>query len=729
MQKILNVANRLPITVGEEITKSSGGLVSALEGVSGSDYDLRWIGWPGHACKSPEEERELEETLSERFGYKPIFLSAEEISDYYDGFSNSSLWPILHYNANYMRYEEPYWEAYKAVNQKFADSVLETASEGDLVWIHDYHLMLVPGMLRAAMPNLRIGFFFHTPFPSSEVFRCHPRRAELIEGVLGADLLGFHTFNYLRHFRSSALRLVGLESDMGTISHGTHRTTLGVYPIGINAKSFEEELQTEAFRKKKDEFSKNWSGKRIALSVERLDYSKGLPHRLEAIEQFLANYDDRDNIVFVFVSVPTRGGVEEYQLLLERIEGEVGRINGRYATTRNSPIHFIHGSVPFTELCALYSIADIAMVTPLVDGMNLVAKEYVACQSNDPGVLILSEFAGAANELVNALIVNPFDTRAVAEAIDTALAMDLEERRDRMGYMRSRVTQFEANFWANSFLTELKKLDQFEEYALTLNEAREEVLNRVKSANKVALFLDYDGTLREFEKIPDRAYPSPAVIDLFLKLEGSSADVFVISGRNGATLHRWFGKFDATLIAEHGSAYKLAGSEDWESLNPSDDDSWKARVLEIMRHYEGSTPGSFVEEKQSAIVWHYRQSDPEFGKWKANQLMSESYEMLANFPVEIHHGKKIIEVSSIHVNKGAAVNHFLNKADYDLVICAGDDQTDEAMFRLENDRILTLKIGDGESHARYRIPDPASFRTLMSKVATHTTDAGGVTPS
>ena len=716
MQSIINVANRLPVTVGDTLKKSSGGLVSALEGVSGDQFKLHWIGWPGKAFTDPAEQESVRRRLGDELGYVPVFLSDDEIRLYYHGLSNSSLWPILHYNLNFMRYAEEEWEAYEQVNRRFADAILEKAGQNDIVWVHDYHLMLVPAMLRSSRPDLRIGFFFHTPFPSSEVFRCHPRRSELLEGVIGADLVGFHTFGYMRHFRSSVLRLLGLESEWGTILHGNHLTSLGVFPIGINAQSFTKELESEPFHKKKGEIARNWHGKRIVLSVERLDYTKGILHRLDAIELFLSRREHADDIVFIFVSVPSRGEVAEYKSLRENIEREVGRINGLYATVRNSPIHFIHQSLPFTELCALYSLADVALITPLVDGMNLVAKEYVACQRFNPGVLILSEFAGAAQELVNAMSVNPYDTAEVADALEQAFRMPLSERRHRIEYMQARVLKFDANHWAQSFLNELQEQSQFHASPQQLEEAEDAIIGRLRRANKVAFFIDYDGTLREFERIPDRAVPGKKLKPLLEELNAASADVFIISGRKGPILDDWFRGYEFTLIAEHGSNVRIAGEKDWFSLNQSTDFSWKRRVLDILRHYEWSTPGSFVEEKESALVWHYRQSDPEFGQWKARQLLSELYEMLANFPVEIHHGKKIIEVSSIHVNKGAAIEHFLREREYDLAICAGDDQTDEAMFRIDHPVLLRIKVGEGDTRADYRIPDPHHFRQLLRRM-------------
>lgn len=717
MHTLVNVSNRLPVTVGKTIKRASGGLTAALEGLSEDQFSLKWVGWPGAQVKTAERREEVAEHLLREFNYVPVYLTRSEVSGHYHGFANSSLWPILHYMPNYMRYDEQWWEAYLEVNHRFAECVLEATNEDDIIWVHDYQLMLLPHLLRQARPKQRIGFFLHTPFPSYEIFRCHPKRTELVEGLLGADLVGFHTYGYLRHFRSTVLRLLGIESHEAAISHETGRTHLGVYPIGINAPKFAAELASKRGEKAREQIRTNFAGRRIILSVERLDYTKGIPNRLEAIDYFLSTYPDRDKIVFIFVSVPSRESVPEYQHLREEVQRQVGEINGRYATMANSPIHFIYNPVKFEELAALYSLADVCLVTPLMDGMNLVAKEYVACQDEKPGVLVLSEFAGAAQELFNAISVNPYDIRQVASALERALAMPEEERRERMTQMRSRVTLFDAQYWAKSFCEDLITHDYRASSLEMSTETEEAILERFRTAERIGCFLDYDGSLREFESEPHRAFPDAEILELLDRLQRIPfVDTYIISGRNRHQLEAWFGQFTITLVGEHGYTFRRAGASEWELLNESADFSWKPRVMEILRDHEGETPGSFIEEKRSALVWHYRKSDPEFGSWKAHALAGELYEMLANIPVEIHHGKKIVEVSSIYVNKGAAMERFMREGKYDLGFCAGDDQTDETMFRLERDDILSVKIGEGASQAKYRVRDPRRFRALLGRI-------------
>jgi trehalose 6-phosphate synthase/phosphatase len=713
---LVNVSNRLPVTVGDTITKSSGGLVAALEGLPTEQFDLKWIGWPGAVI--PEEEKaKVEKLLVDDYGCLPIFLSEEEAVGHYEGFSNSSLWPILHYMPNFMRYDPAWWEQYEKANQRFADRVLEVAKKGDLVWVHDYQLMLVPAMLHAAMPELKIGFFLHTPFPSFETFRCHPKRSELVAGMLGADLIGFHTFGYMRHFRSTVLRLLGIESEITVIrTDSDHRAELGVFPIGINGAKFEKTLGSPEFAQRLAEMRASDIGKRIVLSVERMDYTKGILHRIEAIERFLENLEDRDAIKFIFVSVPSREGVEEYQDLRAEVEARIGRINGTYATLRSSPIRFIHGSVDFVDLCALYAQSDVGLVTPLIDGMNLVAKEYIACQREHAGVLILSEFAGAAGELFNAIMVNPYDAEGVAEALREALAMPNEEKTLRNKPMRERVLKYDARYWARSFIDQLGAAR--DETSTPDGNRIEELSQRLHAAvaaqKRIALFLDYDGTLREIVRDPGAAKPNAGVLDLLARLrDRPNLEVTLISGRTSDDMAAWLGDFPFTLVAEHGSALRRAGAREWERLDAGISYAWKEEMLDILRSYERTTPGSFVEEKKTSLVWHYRNTDPEFGTWKAHQLAMELGAIMANQPVEIRQGRKIIEASSSQISKGAAVRRLLRERSYDLALCAGDDQTDESMFELEAANLLTIKVGSAPSRAIYRLPDPAEFRKFL----------------
>ena len=540
--------------------------------------------------------------------------------------------------------------------------------------------------------------------------------------MLGADLLGFHTFSYLRHFRSSALRLLGVEAGITHLRCADgHHADLGVYPIGIHAKKFDETLDDPSHLQRQEKFRATYQGKQIILSVERMDYTKGILRRLEAVDCFLANREARNDLKFIFVSVPSREGVEEYRDLREDVESRIGRLNGKYATLHNSPIHFIHDSVEFAELCALYSVADACMVTPLIDGMNLVAKEFLACQRVPTGPLILSEFAGAAEELSSALIVNPYDPPAVAASIDRALAMPDEEVRERNVPMRERVMRLDAGRWAKNFLDDLSAITgqkDTQDAPKSVSDASTRIAQTLALGGSIGWFLDYDGTLRDFEKNPQTAKPDPELLGLLRDLAArSGCEVTIISGRSRADLDAFFGGQFFGLIAEHGAFRKLPGTARWEGLDESADYAWKDEVRRILHLYKETVPGSLVEEKRTSLVWHYRKAEEGFGVWKANQLTEELGAMVSDAPVQVRHGHKIVEVVSSRINKGEAVRQDLLGKEYQLVVCVGDDRTDESMFELaDDDRWLSVKVGGGVTHAKYRVADPAALRAFLRGV-------------
>ena len=721
MESLIVVSNRLPVTIGKTIKKSSGGLVYAMEGL-GESYDLKWVGWAGGVVEDPAKQEKIAAELGDRFNYIPIFLNRQDAEDYYTGFSNSSLWPLLHYISPYARYEEKWWQTYQKINRLFADTVLDLAQENDTIWIHDYHLLLLPSYLRQRRPSLKIGFFLHTPFPSYELFRCHPNREDLLEGVLGANLIGFQTFGYLRHFRSTILRLLGLESEIDHVVRDGHKTAIGVYPIGINSVKFLKELQSDRYRQCYNEYKENYQGKKIVLSVERLDYTKGIPRRLDAIERYLSETGDREQVVFIFINIPSRTSVPEYQQLLEEVQGRVGSINGKYATISNVPVHFIHKSVNFSELCALYALADVAMVTPLIDGMNLVAKEYIACQQENGGVLILSEFAGAAQELSNSLIVNPYNLHEVAQSLNKALRLTEAEKQKMVQPMKNRVLKYDARYWADSFFQDLSAEADQEQMQSMPSAARAVSLEGMKSllqAKNKAFFLDYDGTIAEIKKKPEDAVPDDEIKALFARLEArKDLDVYLISGRKKEDMEQWFSQYRFNLVAEHGYYYKHWNAGEWIVFDSQADLSWKNQIIDIFQLYTGMTPGSVIEEKTSSVVWHYRNSDPEFGSWKANQLVAELYEMLSNLPVEIHHGRKIVEVGSIQLNKGIVLRHFVQLNQYDAILCAGDDETDENMFRYgEDTEMFSIRVGrETNTMAKFRTSSPRAFRAFLAEL-------------
>ena len=685
------------------------------------------MGWPGIPREDVADEAALVESLA-RIQARPVLLSAHELTGFYDGYSNGTLWPLMHSMGGRARFDSDWFATYEAVNARFAQQVLEIARDGDVVWVHDYQLFLLPQMLQESDLDLRVGFFLHTPFPSSDLIRTLPERKAVLRGVLGADLIGFHTYNYLRHFRSSVLRVLGIESEVDTIWAGSRAVTLGVFPIGHDQAGFRASIQHADFTAAVEKHGAQLGRKRLVLSVERLDYTKGVPQKLQAIRDFLERSPElRSELLFVIVAVPSRQGIEEYDWLLDAVQREVGSINGSYGTVGHAPVQFLYQSFPQSELAALYALAEACLVTPLIDGMNLVAKEYIACKvqapESRPGVLILSEFAGAAQEMSQALLVNPHDVRETSGAISTALQMPEEERIERAETMARRLLRSDSAAWARSFLGRLNedRDSGSQESDPTLVEAFAQLLAAgAGDGRPAALFLDYDGTLRDFVPVPEDAIPDPGLVQLLARLASlPGMKVCIVSGRPARFLEQHFGGTGVTLVAEHGYRWLREGSADWELVHEHVDTSWKDVVRPHLEQAADKTPGASIEEKLSSIVWHYRQADPEYGAWQARGLLEELTDVTASIPVSVHHGKMIVEVASQLVNKGQAVKALIADWRPQIALAAGDDQTDESMFALDLDPGLTfatVKIGAGPSRASRRT-NIAGLRSFLEHLA------------
>ncbi|MBA3939294.1 MAG: trehalose-6-phosphate synthase, partial [Planctomycetes bacterium] len=451
------VSNRLPYRLddlGSTLERTDGGLVTALLPVhqAGSSW---WVGQGGFPA-SPELASRLE---TERV--VDVAIPPGLAKDHYSGASNGAIWPLFHYFPEIAVFVPAEWTAYRAVNQAFADAILARAKPGDRVWIHDFQLMLLPAMLRAREASLVIGYFHHIPFPASEVLKIHPARDELINGLLGADLVGFHTLEYARHFAGSAARLLGIEAVAEELHVEDRLVRVGAFPLGIDAQGVLAAMDTAEHALAKERILSQLGGRRLILGVDRLDYTKGILERLAAFERFLRLHPQwRDRVTFVQLCVPSRIEVERYERLRQAVEREVGRINGELGTTGHAPISYLFQRRGLDDLTALYRVADVCLVTPLRDGLNLVCKEYAAASEDLDAVLVLSEFAGAAEEMGEALVVNPYDTEAVAMAIARALEMPLAERRQRMGALRQRVLEADNRDWSRGFLQAMDEVDR-----------------------------------------------------------------------------------------------------------------------------------------------------------------------------------------------------------------------------------------------------------------------------
>ena len=457
--KLYIISNRLPVKAVHRdgaylFTRSEGGLATGLHALH-TRYEKHWIGWPGVDVETDEDRRSIREELA-KMNFHPIFLTPEQIANYYEGYSNSTIWPLCHYFFAFTRYRKDFWEAYRKVNALFCEEILRRIEPDDIVWVQDYQLMLLPGLLREHRPALRIGYFHHIPFPSYELFRILPERAEILRGVLGADLVAFHTHDYMRHFIGTAERVLHIDFRLDETQIGNRCVRVDALPMGIDYAAFHGISSNAGAQPLIAKTREQFGDRKLILSVDRLDYSKGILHRLRGFGSFLERYPEyRGQATLAMVIVPSRDRVNSYADLKTEIDKEIGAINGRYSTMEWTPVRYFYHGFSFEELAAMYYVADVALVTPLRDGMNLVAKEYVAVKNDNPGVLILSEMAGAAVELADALPINPNDTEQIAAAIHRALTMPVEEQLRRIERMQAVVSTQTVNKWAADFMKEL----------------------------------------------------------------------------------------------------------------------------------------------------------------------------------------------------------------------------------------------------------------------------------
>jgi trehalose 6-phosphate synthase/phosphatase len=718
------VSNRLPVTVStrggrSRVIPSSGGLATGLrtahERGTGS-----WIGWPGDTSDlTPEQLERLHEEL-ERMRLVPIELSADDVRHYYTGFSNGVLWPLFHYLVDRGPIEGADWDAYKRVNRTFADAALPSARNGDLVWVHDYQLMLVPEMIREQVPDARIGFFLHIPFPAVDVFRVLPWRAEILEGLLGADLVGFHTSSYSRHFATALRYLLDVEISGDHAWFRGRPVRIGTFPMGVDVERFETLAASPAVERRLESIRRDAGPRQLLVGIDRLDYTKGIPRRLLAFERFLARHPERrDSVRFIQVAVPSRGEVAEYRAFQRTVNEIVGRINSATSTIGNVPVHYLHRSVPEDALAALYRVAVVMLVTPLRDGMNLVAKEFVATRVDEDGVLVLSEFTGAADELGDALMVNPYDIDGVADAIETALAMAPEERRTRMRSLRQRVAACTVHQWVSGFAAELELQSRtaMDVPAVLTADRMAHLASELQRASRLAILVDYDGTLVRVEDTPELARPDAALIQLLDDLARCrNVDVHIVSGRSKATLEEWLGRLPVTLWAEHALWRRDPMQPEWHAAF-AQDRTWKDTVRDLMTRASGRTPGSLVEDKGDSLAWHYRLSDPLYANEEAARLKVAIADAFPHGEIEPVGGRKVVEARPHGAQKGLAVAAVRAEAPDARILAIGDDRTDEDMFATTlAGGGVAVSVGDHDSRARLHVTGTADVRRLLETI-------------
>jgi trehalose 6-phosphate synthase/phosphatase len=713
-RSVVVLSNRLPITVRRDgsvtkVERSAGGLVAALDpGLA--NRGGAWVGWPGGPLPSGFELPD-----DSRYRIVPVALSKNELRRYYLDFANGTLWPLLHSFSTRMELDREGWAVYERVNERFAAAALAAAGECDLFWIHDYQLMRVAPHIRAARPDARIAFFLHVPFPPYDLFRILPWDRDLLRGLLACDLIGFHSKGYVQNFVDSVERLLGARVDRGAgkIEHGERTVSVAAFPIGIDCDRYER-WALEAVPRPP-------GGERLVLGVDRLDYTKGLPEKISAFERLLDLHPEhRERVALLQIAEPSRGEVPEYQRLKREVDELVGRVNGRFATSRWTPIRYLHRSLPPQELAGLYRDAEIALVTPLRDGMNLVAKEFVVSQVGEPGVLILSRLAGAAETMTEALRVNPYNIDEVAHALQLALEMDLAERSSRMRALQQRERRNDVHAWFERVLAAVAVVvepvraiddDDFERW---LGQGQQD-------PHRLALFLDFDGTLAEIVSDPREARLSPSMRDALRACQRrSDTELAVVSGRALEDLRGVVDLPGLVLVGNHGLEI------DDPSVPPfvhPDAAQYAEPLRELARALaQDAEPGVWVEEKGGSLTLHYRNADPQHHPAVADRART----IIRQAGFQPRNALCAVEARApTGWDKGDAVLHLLRArhgpawAEHVRVVYAGDDDTDEDVFRALQGLGATFRIGraDRPTLAAHRLPDANAVEKLLRWVA------------
>ena len=728
MSRCIIVSNRLPFktdAITHQLVPTAGGLVTALREVELTMPKI-WMGaYPGEVIPDDWQQQQ-QQALADDTEYIPIPISQSLYDDYYNGFCNDVLWPLLHYQTGFVNFTTAAWQSYQKVNHKFAEAIIKIVKPTDMIWIHDFHLFLLPALLKKKYKNLRIGFFLHVPFPSSEFFRELPSRREILYGLLGADLIGFHDYAYLQHFCKSLSGILGIDTNFFNVRHDNRTTYFGVFPIGIEATK----LRQQAKHKNVIALSKKYKQPNfVFLGVDRLDYTKGLDLKIKAFRELLAKYPQyHGKVTLMQIAVPTREDAVRYIELKKYIEQLVGAVNGEFSTPEWTPIQYLYTTLSEDELLGLYRMADTLVVTSKRDGMNLVVLEYIATQNaRNPGSVLLSEFTGAISILGYVTAINPWDIEQTADKMAGVIEAPLAERVKSNQAMFKYLCEYTSTRWAASFIeqlqkTAIKEIDVAEEISLTrhfMSHFKQQ--NHLMTKDNILLMLDYDGTLTSIENLPGLAVLPNKTRDVIQILsQQKNIKIVIISGRNGQFLKKQFAGLDVEICAEHGAKYFNPEVNKWQNLVLSDYKNWYTIAERMMYDYSIRVPGSFMEKKQFSITWHYRNSPSRFATYQALKLTEELEMSLANLPATVMSGKKVIEVCAVEANKGRFLQWYLhNQPTEATILTLGDDQTDEAMFAfVRMHKGIAIKVGSGSTRAHYRLVEQKDVLPFLNSFVT-----------
>uniref|UniRef100_A0A2C9UFW5 alpha,alpha-trehalose-phosphate synthase (UDP-forming) n=1 Tax=Manihot esculenta TaxID=3983 RepID=A0A2C9UFW5_MANES len=781
--RIIIVANQLPIRAQRKSDGSKSWiftwdenslLLQLKDGLGDDDIEVIYVGCLREDIH-PSEQDEVSQILLETFKCVPTFLPPDLFSRYYHGFCKQQLWPLFHYMLPLSpelggRFNRSLWQAYVSANKIFADRIMEVINpEDDFVWVHDYHLMVLPTFLRKRFNRVKLGFFLHSPFPSSEIYKTLPIREELLRALLNSDLIGFHTFDYARHFLSCCSRMLGLtyESRRGYIGldYCGRTVSIKILPVGIHMGQLQSVLRLPETETKVMKLIKQFGdrGRIMLLGVDDMDIFKGISLKLLAMEQLLVQHPEwRGKVVLVQIANPARGRGKDVKEVQAETYSTVKRINEMFGKPGYDPVVLIDAPLKFYEKVAYYVVAECCLVTAVRDGMNLIPYEYIISrQGNEQldkvlrleactpkkSMLVISEFIGCSPSLSGAIRVNPWNIDAVADAMDYALEMAEPEKQLRHDKHYKYVSTHDVGYWARSFLQDLERTCRdharrrcwgigfglsFRVVALDPNFRKlsmEHIVSAYKRTTTRAILLDYDGTLMPQASI-DKS-PSPKSIDILNSLcRDKNNMVFLVSARSRKTLTEWFSQCEKLgLAAEHGYFRRLTRDAEWETCVPVTDTAWKQIAEPVMHLYTETTDGSTIEDKETAVVWCYEDADPDFGSCQAKELLDHLESVLANEPVTVKSGQNTVE----GVSKGLVAKRLLSTMQEkgmspDFVLCIGDDRSDEDMFEVITSsmagpsiapraEVFACTVGRKPSKAKYYLDDTAEIVRLMQGLA------------
>lgn len=724
--RLIVVSNRLPVQLnpvaGKLVSKPTvGGVATGISSyINGQKqanpgFEHIWVGWPGVTV--PDDSLELTQALGS--DYFPVHLTEEQMENFYDGFCNKTLWPLFHYFPSLTEFQDAFWQEYVQVNVLYCNRVAEILQSDDVVFINDYHLLLLPRLLRDLFPDIKICFFLHIPFPEFEIFRLLPShwRNDILTGMTAANLVGFHTHAYTEHFLRCVQRILGREHTLGEIKMDGYVLKADTFPMGIDFQYFSTQSESAMpwMRMPDNAFRK-------ILSVDRLDYTKGILNRLKGFELFLTKFPEMQGRVQLHViAVPSRIGVDRYQNLKRQLDELVGKINGAFSAGNWVPIFYQYASLTMNEMLALYRNAGIALITPLRDGMNLIAKEYLAARNDNTGVLIISEMAGAARELAGAILVNPNSISEIADAIKQALEIPVAEQVARNEPMRRYLEKRDIKNWMNEIMDSLTAIDsktqRYQDKYLS-SKKKELVVTQFRSAKNRVVLLDYDGTLVDFRANPQEATADEAlqeILDRMVQIPDTL--VYVVSGRERGFLSQNIKNSAVGLIAEHGAFIRSPRERGWQTIDRKST-AWFEKILPVMERYENRVYGSFIEKKESALVFHYRNAlgEPELVRERINELFDDLLHFTSNINVQVMRGSSLIEVRNQGATKGTAGLSIVSLPLHDFILAIGDDTTDEDMFQVLPASACTIRVGVGESAAKFYVRDVQECRQLLKSL-------------